>query len=52
MLDAWIIEEIERNRRQQEQTQIPLELPLPPEEPMMPEVSPPDDDRGVFIIET
>lgn len=54
MLDPWIIEEIRRREQERdEQTRIPLELPLY-REPEGTEASPPpvDPDRGIVIIET
>jgi hypothetical protein len=53
MLDAWIIEEIEKQRREREDSQrLPLELPIYEDPPMpMGEVSPADSDRGVIIID-
>lgn len=53
MLDPWIIEEIRRREREeQEGERLPLELPLYREPAMDPEASPPADaDRGVVIID-
>jgi hypothetical protein len=53
MLDAWIIDEINRRERDQEHG-IPLELPLEAPRPdhQDPEEASPTDNRGVFIIET
>lgn len=51
MLDAWIIDEIERIRRERESAQVPLELPLDVPQDAPAEASPMDEDRGVCIIE-
>ncbi len=58
MLDAFIIEQLrrERERRQQQEAGVPLELPLPqapPAEPGEPAEGPDPEppDRGAIIIE-
>lgn len=53
MLDPWIIEEIQRRERENEESRrLPLELPLPiPYEDPTEEASPPPVERGVIIIE-
>lgn len=52
MLDPWIIEEIRRRERQDDNREQPVvELPLE-DLPLEPEASPTEDDRGVFIIDT
>jgi hypothetical protein len=52
MLDAWIIEEIERERRERESNQVPLELPLYEPQDMPTEASPAEEsDRGVVTFD-
>jgi hypothetical protein len=55
MLEAWVIERIEQERREKEGVRedlyIPLEAPVyePSQEPE--EASPPPSDRGVVVID-
>ena len=54
MLDAFIIEQLRRDREQRRWSPLPLELPIPPvQDPDGPELDPtdPSDRRGVLIIE-
>jgi hypothetical protein len=53
MLDAWIIEKIEQERREREiEAQRPvLELPLPPDDWMRQERPEKPSERGVCVIQ-
>lgn len=56
MLDPFVIEEIRRREREQQDKidqgyQMPMYIPLPPPNYREEEASPPPSDRGVTIIE-
>lgn len=56
MLDPWIIEEIKRREREDEEARrLPLQLPVPDrryeEPPVEDEASPPAGERGVVVID-
>jgi len=51
MLDAWIIEEIERARREREEQRPELRIEIEPPMPYCEPGEEPKEERGVIIID-
>lgn len=56
MLDPWIIDEIlkreeEKRREQDNRIELPLENPRPPTGPQPAHPAPPEEERGVTVID-